>query len=146
MIHLEPITPENWRIPLEVRPEQEAFVASTTTILARAWAYREERSRVFMIYHEETPVGMAMYRDYEDEDESCYDFDQLLIDARYQGKGYGTEAIRKILAMMEAEGKYDKVVLCYVDGNDGARRLYEKFGFYETWIEDGEIVMEKKLR
>lgn len=148
MIRLEPITPENWRVPLNVLPEQEKFVASTTTILARAWAYREARCKAFLIYQEETPVGMAMYHDYEDEEENeyCYDFDQLMIDARYQGKGYGTETIRQILAMMEADGKYDKVILCYVEGNDDARRLYEKFGFSRTFVEEGETVMEKHLR
>ena len=146
MIRLEPVTPENWRERLEVRPDQAQFVAPTTTILARAWAYRDLRSKVFMIYHDETPVGMALYHDYEDEELRCYVFDQLLIDARYQGKGYGTEAVTRILAMMEQEGKYDTITLCYVEGNDDARRLYEKFGFSVTWDEDGEIVMEKKIR
>ena len=148
MIRLEPVTPDNWRERLEVRPDQEKFVAPKATILARAWAYRDARSRAFMIYHDETPVGLALYHDWEDEEENeyCYDFDQLLIDARYQGRGYGTETVRQVLAMMEADGKYDKVVLCYVEGNDDARRLYEKFGFTQTWDEDGEIVMEKRLR
>ena len=148
MIHLEPVTPDNWRERLEVRPDQEKFVASKTTILSRAWAYRDAGSRAFMIYDDETPVGLALYHDWEDEEENeySYDFDQLLIDARYQGRGYGTEAVRQILAMMEAEGKYDTVTLCYVEGNDGARRLYEKFGFSVTFEEDGEIVMQKKIR
>ncbi len=148
MIRLEPVTPDNWRERLEVRPDQEKFVAPKATILARAWVYRDARSRAFMIYDGETPVGLVMYRDYEDpeENEYSYDFDQLLIDARYQGRGYGTETVKQILAMMEADGKYDKVTLCYVEGNDDARRLYEKFGFVQTWDEDGEIVMEKRIR
>ena len=147
MIHLEPVTPDNWRERLEVRPEQEQFVAPKATILARAWVYRDARSRMFMIYADETPVGLVLYHDYEDEDthETVYDFDQLLIDARYQGRGYGTETVRQVLARMEAEGKYDRVVVCYVEGNDDARRLYEKFGFVQTWDEDGEIVMEKRI-
>ncbi|MBR6040112.1 MAG: GNAT family N-acetyltransferase [Clostridia bacterium] len=148
MIRLEPVTPDNWRERLEVRPDQEKFVAPKATILARAWAYRDARSRAFMIYDGETPVGLVLYHDYGDpeENEYSYDFDQLLIDARYQGRGYGTETVRQILAMMEADGKYDKVTLCYVEGNDDARRLYEKFGFVQTWDEDGEIVMEKRIR
>ena len=148
MIRLEPVTPDNWRERLEVRPDQEKFVAPKATILARAWVYRDARSRAFMIYDGETPVGLVMYRDYEDpeENEYSYDFDQLLIDARYQGRGYGTETVKQILAMMEADGKYDKVTLCYVEGNDDAQRLYEKFGFVQTWDEDGEIVMEKRIR
>ena len=148
MIRLEPVTPDNWRERLEVRPDQEKFVAPKATILARAWVYRDARSRAFMIYDGETPVGLALYRDWKDEEENeySYAFDQLLIDARYQGRGYGTETVRQILAMMEADGKYDKVTLCYVEGNDDARRLYEKFGFVQTWDEDGEIVMEKRIR
>lgn len=148
MIRLEPVTPDNWRERLEVHPDQEKFVAPKATILARAWVYRDARSRAFMIYDGETPVGLVMYRDYEDpeENEYSYDFDQLLIDARYQGRGYGTETVKQILSMMEADGKYDKVTLCYVEGNDDARRLYEKFGFVRTWDEDGEIVMEKRIR
>ena len=148
MIRLEPVTPDNWRERLEVRPDQEKFVAPKATILARAWAYRDARSQAFMIYDGETPVGLVLYPDYEDpeENEYSYDFDQLLIDARWQGRGYGTETVKQILAMMEADGKYDKVTLCYVEGNDGARRLYEKFGFVQMWDEDGEIVMEKRIR
>ena len=148
MIRLEPVTPDNWRERLEVRPDQEKFVAPKATILARAWVYRDARSRAFMIYDGETPVGLVLYHDYEDpeENEYSYAFDQLLIDARYQGRGYGTETVKQILAMMEADGKYDKVTLCYVEGNDDARRLYEKFGFVQTWDEDGEIVMEKRIR
>ncbi len=149
MIRLEPVTPDNWREKLEVRPDQETFVAPKVAILARAWAYRDARSRAFLIYHGDTPVGVAMYHDYEDpeEGEFCYDFDQLLIDARYQGRGYGTEAVQKILALMEADGKYDEVVLCYIEGNEEARRLYEKAGFLPTGdAEEGEIIMKKRLR
>ena len=97
-----------------------------------------------MIYWEEIPVGMALY--YDLDELRAYDFSQLFIDERYQGKGYGFEAARQILEMMKADGKYGKVVLCYVEGNDAARQLYEKLGFYHTGESDGdEIVMEKIL-
>ena len=49
--------------------------------------------------------------------------------------------------MMERDGKYDKAVLCYIDGNEAARNMYEKLGFHLTGERDGnEIIMEKKLR
>ena len=48
---------------------------------------------------------------------------------------------------MEADGKYDEVVLCYIEGNEEARRLYEKAGFLPTGdAEEGEIIMKKRLR
>ena len=43
--------------------------------------------------------------------------------------------------------KYGRVVLCYIEGDDPARKLYEKLGFRHTGEADGnEIIMEKLLR
>ena len=144
MIHLEQITPENWRLGLKVKDEQRQFVSDSAGILARAWAYREQRSRALVIYSEEFPVGMALY--YDLDELQAYDFSQLFIDERYQGKGYGFEAAGQILDLMKADGKFSKAVLCYVEGNTAARKLYQKLGFYHTGESDGdEILMEKCL-
>ncbi|MCM1104419.1 MAG: GNAT family N-acetyltransferase [Clostridium sp.] len=95
-----------------------------------------------MIYHDTVPVGMALY--YDCEELHAFDFSQLFIDKRYQRKGYGIEAARQILTLMENDGKYDKVVLCYINGNDAAKQMYEKLGFYLTGeCDEDEIVMEK---
>ena len=113
--------------------------------LARAYAYREDRSQAFVIYNDDLPVGMAMYHDLDDW--KAYDFSQFFIDQRYQGKGFGHEAAAQILQMMKEDGQYDKVVLCYIDGDDAARKLYEKLGFIHTGEADGdEIIMELRLR
>ena len=144
MIHLETITPENWRLGLRVREDQQRFVAYSAGILARAYAYRENRSRAFVIYNEDKPIGMAMY--YDLDDLKAYNFSQFFIDQRYQGNGFGYEAAGQILQMMKNDGKYDKVVLCYIEGDDAARNLYEKLGFHHTGDADGdEIIMELKL-
>ena len=36
MIHLEPVTPENWRCGLRVREDQRVFAADSAGLLARA--------------------------------------------------------------------------------------------------------------
>ena len=145
MIHLETVTPDNWRNGLHVREDQRRFVADRAVILARAWAYRESRSRAYIIYNEDTPVGMAMYRDIEDME--AYAFDQFFIDERYQGRGFGMEAARQIMKLIEEDGRYDKVYLCYIDGDTAARNMYEKLGFRETGeADEDEIVMLKVLR
>jgi len=82
MIHLETITPDNWRLGLQVRDDQRHYVSDSAGILARAYAYRESRSRAFVIYNDDLPVGMAMYYDVEEERE--YNFSQFFIDKRYQ--------------------------------------------------------------
>ena len=140
MIRLEDVNEGNWRIPLAVSDEQKQYVANSTTILARAYAYRNARSRAYIIYNDETPIGMGLYHDEPELD--AYIFSELFIDARYQGKGYGKEATRMVLDAMKADGKYNKVVLCYLEGNEAAKKLYEKFGFVETDRDEDEIIME----
>lgn len=140
MIRLEDINEGNWRIPLAVSDEQKRYVASSTTILARAYAYRNARSRAYIIYNDDMPIGMGLYHD--ESELGAYIFSELFIDARYQGKGYGKEAIQMVLNAMKADGKYNKVVLCYLEGNETAKHLYEKFGFVETDRDEDEIIME----
>lgn len=145
MIRLEPITPDNWRLGLRVREDQRNFVSDSAGILARAYAYRDSRSQAFIIYSDELPVGMAMYHDWDEAD--AYDFSQLFIDRRYQGRGFGLEAARLILEKMRQDGKYDKVYLCYIEGDDAAKHLYEKLGFRHTGeVWEDEITMELALR
>ena len=145
MIHLEDVTPDNWRLDLSVGEDQRQFVSDSFKILARAFAYRNNRSRAYVIYEDEIPIGMAMY--YDLDEWKAYDFSQFFIDQRYQRKGYGLNAAQTILDEMIADGKYDRVVLCYIDGNDAAKRMYEKLGFRHTGdADDDEIIMEKQLR
>ena len=143
MIHLVEIDDGNWRIPLKVSKEQELYVANSTTMLARAYAYRNHRSRAFLICEDETPVGMGLYYDYEPLD--AYDFSQIFIDEQFQGKGYGRTAIKLVLNDMKKDGKYDKVVLCYIEGNIVAKKIYAGYGFMETGRDENEIIMELKL-
>ena len=141
IIRLEEVTPENWRVDLHVREDQQRFVASREGTLARAFAYRERRSQAFIIMAGEEPVGMAMY--YDSPQSKAYFFSEFFIDERYQGCGFGRAAAELVLERMRADGRYARVLLCYVDGNDVAKRLYESLGFHCTGEADGdEIVME----
>lgn len=144
MIHLEPVTPDNWRCGLRVREDQSHYVASSAGILARAYAYRDSRSEALIIYQDDTPVGMALY--YDLADWQAYNFSQFFIDERYQGKGYGLEAARLVLQRMKEDGRFERVVLCYVEGDTAAKKLYEKLGFTPTGeVEEDEVVMALKL-
>ena len=145
MIRLETVNPDNWRLRLKVSDAQKSFVADSATILARAYAYRESRSKAYVIYNDTLPVGMALY--YDCAELNAYDLSQLFIDERYQGNGFGIEATKQILDKMKSDSKYDKVILCYIDGNEAAKNMYEKLGFTLTGDRDeDEIIMEKALR
>lgn len=143
MIRLEDIDPGNWRLRLTVAESQKTYVANSAVMLARAYAYRDQRSRAFVIYDDETPVGIGLYYDLPELE--CYDFSQLFIDGRYQGKGYGKAATKLVLDALKRDGRYSKVELCYIEGNDAARKLYEQFGFVETDRDEDEIIMELML-
>ena len=78
---------------------------------------------------------MALY--YDCPELEAYDFSQLFIDERYQGRGYGKAAAKLILERMEQERKFDKVILCY---------MYESLVFYHTGeVYEDEIIMEMKF-
>ena len=145
MIRLETVNPDNWRLRLKVSDAQKSFVADSATMLARAYAYRESRSKAYVIYNDTLPVGIALY--YDCAELNAYDLSQLFIDERYQGNGFGMEATKQILDKMKSDSKYDKVILCYIDGNEAAKNMYEKLGFTLTGDRDeDEIIMEKALR
>ena len=76
---------------------------------------------------------------------AAYIFSELLIDEQYQSRGYGKAATKLVLDCMRADGRYDQVVLCYIEGNEAAKRLYEGFGFVETDRDEDEIIMTLKL-
>lgn len=143
MIHLVDIDDSNWRIPLKVSKAQELYVANSTTILARAYAYRNSGSRALYIYEDETPVGMVLYHD--EESLGAYVFSEIFIDEQFQENGYGRTATKLVLDTMKKDGRYSKVILCYMEGNDAAKKLYEGFGFVEVERDEDEVIMELKL-
>ena len=73
-----------------------------------------------------------------DEAPACYDLQQFMIDSRWQGKGYGTEALRMILSALEEERKYECVEVCVKKDDAAALRVYEKAGFTDTGYVDGD--------
>ena len=144
MIYLVDVDPGNWRLGLKVSETQKNYVSDAYAMLARAYAYREQRSRAFVIYNDDIPVGMGMYHDCPDLD--AFDLSQIFIDEQYQGKGYGKAATKLVLDAMKQDGTYSKVVLCYIEGNNAAKNLYESFGFVEIDRDEDEIIMELSLR
>lgn len=144
-LELKEVTPENWRKvnSLEVKDEQKKFVASNVTILARAYAYRNYNSKVYAVYNEDNPIGLIMQRDYLRDNKVICILDQFMIDKKYQGKGFGKKTMELWLSMIKNEGKYDSIMLCYIEGNLEAEKMYKKLGFVRCPEEDDgdELVM-----
>ncbi|MBO4676125.1 MAG: GNAT family N-acetyltransferase [Oscillospiraceae bacterium] len=140
MIKLIDVNEENWLDfrRLSVSEAQKGFLDSPLGILARGYVYRHDRARVIGIEEDDTVIGVALVRDLDDEP-ACYDLQQFMIDARFQGKGCGTAALRMILSELEKERKYDCVEVCVKKTDAAALRVYEKTGFIDTGYIDEEV-------
>ncbi len=137
MIRLIEINEENWMAfaALRVREEQKGFLDSAIGILARGYAYRACRARVIGLAEGETPLGLALVKDL-DEEPACYDLQQFMIDERYQGRGFGTQALKLLLAELEREHKYPCAEVCVKKEDAAALRLFAKLGFTDTGYVD----------
>ena len=133
MIRLTEVTEDNWleAAGLSVKDSQKNYVAPVTGILARGYVYRDCNARIYVIEKDGTIVGVSLVREFTDEPLG-YDLQQFMIDQRYQGKGYGSEALRLILNELRKEGHYDHVEVCVKKDDSAAIRLYEKNGFVDS--------------
>ena len=132
-MNLIEVNEDNWihALNIQVHEDQKKYVASSSGILARAYAFRESRARALLIESEKNFVGLMMIRDL-DEEPKCYELQQLMIDRNHQRKGHGYQAIRMILTQLKEERKYSRVDVCVDKEDKGAISLYEKIGFIDT--------------
>ena len=140
MLRLTEVTEENWLevASLSVHDDQKSFVAPAIGILARGYVYRDCRARIYVIENDGTVIGAALVREFPDEPLG-YDLQEFMIDGQYQGKGYGSRALRLILEELRKEGRYDHVEICVKKEDAAAIRLYEKHGFVDSGYEDEDV-------
>ena len=132
-LKLVEVNEENWIdfAGLSVDESQKHFLASNIGIMARGYIFRSSSAKVIGIVNDGKAVGLALVRDM-DEEPACYDLQQFMIDKDYQGNGYGTQALKMILANLEKEHKYDCVEVCVKKYAAVALHVYEVAGFSDT--------------
>lgn len=141
MVELKPITQENFvdAFSLKLAPDQEEWVSHPMRSLAQAYVYREQ-CQPFGIYADGRMVGYVMViYDYEIPE---YDIWHMAIDKAEQGRGYGSEALDRILEYIRTKpfGDSDRVALTCHGDNQVALRLYAKKGFEATGaVYDDEV-------
>lgn len=159
MIRLEKLTYENADevFELEVKEEQYPFVADNTYSVAQAYVTLINGGHVFpfVIYNDKELVGFIQlaYGENADQDgvsmeKDSYEIWRFMIDKRYQGRGYGREALRQAIEFIRTFpcGKAELCWISYEPENETARKLYASFGFEETGEMCGdEIVAVLKL-
>ena len=145
MIRLAAVDRYNWRelADLSVKPEQEQYLASNVRSLAQAYA--EPWCTPLGIYRGIEPVGFLLYG--LDPDDRQYWVYRLMIDARYQGNGYGEQALGLLFESLRADFAHDRVYISVVQGNDHAKRINERMGFTaDGRVYRGEEILVRPLR
>ena len=141
---------------LHVNKEQRHFVAGNKDSLVDAFfRMTEEGKQVFPfgIYKGKKPVGFIMITYDVGEDDgtepradwflrNSYYIWRFMIDKRYQGNGYGREAMKLALDFIRTfpAGEAEYCWLSYEPTNEVAKNLYRSFGFRELpeHYEEGE--------
>jgi diamine N-acetyltransferase len=152
MIELRKITDDNFDecIKLEPKEEQKDYIASNISSIAEAYVAltNNELPMPYAVYDNDIMVGFIMLSYDVNDDENTYWVCRLMIDKRYQGKGYGKETMIKALELIKTfpYGKASVVSLSYEPENLVARKLYASLGFVETGkIAYGELVAKLAL-
>ena len=141
---LKPADRSNWRtmVRLQLKPEQQTFVSPPAWSLARCHVrfFGDDFEHLpHLIYADETAVG---YSTTACNPASEYDYwiDDIMIDATYQGRGYGRAAVIETVRMILRRYPQCRTVqLTCFRANHAAAKLYVSLGFVETGLNDDEF-------
>ena len=140
-------------LKLEVFDNQKSFVAINNSSIIEAYIALTENNHVFTfgIYKDDTPIGFLMIGfDVNSVDEGApsiakgnYNIWRLIIDKKFQGKGFGKKAMNLALEFINTfpSGTAKYCWLSYESENDIVRQLYKSVGFVETDEKDGEEIV-----
>ncbi len=142
MVYLREITKENLDAVLELKTtkEQEVYVSTVARSLAQAWVFRDT-AYPFAIYDDDVLVGFVMMGFYEAKQQ--YTLWKLLIDERYQHRGYGRQAVELAKRYLIDAFGVAEIHLGVHQDNAAAIRLYQSAGFIATDETDGTQIEMK---
>ena len=153
MPELRPVTKDNWKelIRLKVREDQAHFVASNLYSIAEAQFGDDYEGHwdlyPFGIYDGNIPVGFLMYALNFDHPTQQAFIQRLMVDHRYQGKGYGRFGMEKMLEQFRSDERIKAIGISYEPENELARKLYASLGFEETGkMIEGEVEAVLQLK
>jgi diamine N-acetyltransferase len=127
---------------LQVAEHQREYVANNAFSIAQA--HFEPKAWFRAIYADETPVGFLMLTD--DPDAPKYYLWRLMVDAGYQGNGFGDRAIKLLAEYVRTRPAARELLVSYHPGPHSPRDFYLKQGFHDTGrVEEGEVVLSLPL-
>ena len=143
-VTLREITKDNYLAihKLQVRPDQEKFVATNAQSLSQSKFHDDAWYRA--IYADDEPVGFVMLS--IDREKSEYFLWRFMIDAKHQGCGYGKKALQKVVEFVGTLPVAKAFFTSHRKGDGSPEGFYLNFGFQHTGeVEDGEHLMKLDL-
>ncbi|MBY0144987.1 GNAT family N-acetyltransferase [Neobacillus niacini] len=135
MIILKEVNKQNWLdiIRMSSAEDQKNRVFEKTiasNCLSLAQASIEENWTVKAIYQGDTPIGFTMYG--YSEELSGYEICRIMIDYKFQGNGYGKQALLLVIQEMVNQYQCEELFICFGPENEKAKQLYLSVGFKDT--------------
>jgi diamine N-acetyltransferase len=154
-VTLKKITGENREavLALRVASGQEQFVSSVADSLAEATEYPHAQPWYRAVYSPDDPAGPVGFVMLSWNVPPApphiigpWFLWKLLIDQRYQRRGYGAAVVRHIAGLIQAEGATE-LLTSYVLGDGGPTGFYQRLGFIPTGDTDdrGEVIARLAL-
>lgn len=138
------VTRENWEKVIFLTTNvdnrhtiEEEFVASNAYSIIES--FYEGQWITKTIEHDGELIGFTMYGLCEER--NFYEISRVMIDRKFQGKGYGTQALSLIVEEMKKQFGCNEIYLSTEPDNARGKHVYEKFGF----VSMGEILDDEEL-
>lgn len=150
MVHLKEITEDNFHdvIKLKVGSAQAKFVAPNVKSIAECWLYRENEDIFpYAVYNEHEEMVGFLLLDLEEEKRE-YMIWRMMVDEKFQGKGYGRKIVEHVIERAKNDDGYDVLIADYIVGNTAMGKLLKTLGFEETGFEEAvdEVVMTLDIK
>ena len=127
---------------LQVAPDQRLFVAPNAVSFAEAMFQPKAWFRA--VVADDVPVGFVMLS--VDTDEPEYYLWRFMIDATYQGRGYGRAAMTALVEHVRTLPNATELLVSWVSVPGGPEPFYIELGFEPTGeINEGEVVARLRL-
>ncbi|MBR3952283.1 MAG: GNAT family N-acetyltransferase [Oscillospiraceae bacterium] len=137
-----PYGEKNWRqaCSIEIREDQREFVSGALDTIAYAAAHKNHK--LFVEMEGERAVGLLELS--IDKKKGDYNIETVIIDRRYQGRGFGRFMLRFAVDYLKKAGA-KRLCIGVNRFNIPAQRLYKSVGFKEDCVYEEGIFMSQNL-
>ncbi len=133
-VSLRAVTSENLRavLALSVAEEQKSVYPRSNAYSIAEAHYPPDDDPVWFraVYVGETPVGFIMTSEVPEQGE--YFLWRLMIDAKHQGKGYGSRAVELLVERIKGTPNGKRLITSHLVGDGDAGAFYRRLGFEYT--------------